>query len=99
MRIGLQHGAFQGGGEMTWAEWLVVKPSLEEELALERDSRAVLEDENHKEIALLCSTLLKQNWYQQRIIKQAVERICEMEAKMITLEPVPRRIWWKRLFR
>ena len=99
MQIGLAHGASQGGDDMGWAKWLVVEPSLEEELALERDARAVLEDENHEEIALLCSTLLKQNWYQQRIIKQSIERICEMEAKLITLEPVPRRIWWKRLFR
>ena len=37
------------------------------------------------------STLLKQNWYQQQVIKQSVERICELEAKLICLEPVPKR--------
>ncbi len=78
-------------GTKSWAKWLVVEPSLEQELQLETDSRAVLEDPDHESIALLCSTLLKQNWYQQQVIKQSVERICELEAKFICLEPVPKR--------
>ena len=84
-------------GTKNWAKWLVVEPSLEQELALETDSRAVLEDDDHESIALLCSTLVKQNWYQQQIIKQSVERICELEAKLICLEPTKRR-GWRRLF-
>ena len=63
-------------GSKSWAKWLVVKPSLEQELQLETDSRAVLEDEDHESIAALCSTLLKQNWYQQQVINHSVERIC-----------------------
>ena len=84
-------------GTKSWAKWLVVEPSLEQELQLETDSRAVLEDDDHESIALLCSTLLKQNWYQQQVIKQSVERICELEAKLICLEPVPKkkkRLWF-----
>ncbi len=44
--------------------WTIVQPSLEQELRLESDARAVLEDDNHEEVAKLCSVLLKQNWYQ-----------------------------------
>ena len=69
-------------GTRNWAKWLVVEPTLEQELQLEADSRAVLKDEDHKSIALLCSTLLKQNWYQQQIIKQATAHILELEAKI-----------------
>ncbi len=86
---------------MAWADWLVVEPTLEEELQLETDARAVLEDENHKEIALLCSTLLKQNWYQQKIIKQSIGRIGELEAMIACMEPPPPppkpQPWWSRI--
>ena len=88
-------------GTKHWAKWLVVEPSLEEELELEKDSRAVLEDEDHESIAALCSALIKLSWYQQQIIKQSVERICELEAKIICLEPVPtkKKRRWFNLFR
>ena len=35
-------------GTKSWTKWLVVEPSLEQELQLETDSRAVLEDEDHE---------------------------------------------------
>ena len=54
---------------MSWADWLIVEPTLEQELRLESDSRAVLEDEDHEEIAKLCSALIKQSWYQDQIIR------------------------------
>jgi len=73
-------------GTKSWAKWLIIEPSLEEELELEKDSRAVLEDQDHKAIALLCSALVKQTWYQQKLIKQSVERICELEAEIACLE-------------
>lgn len=85
---------------MTWADWLVVEPSLEQELQLETDARAIIEDDNHKEIAKLCATLNKQNWYQQQIIKQSIGRISELEAMLVCMEPSPVRQkskpWWSR---
>tara|TARA_R100001594_G_scaffold131542_1_gene171249 strand:- start:226 stop:474 length:249 start_codon:yes stop_codon:yes gene_type:complete len=75
-------------GTKSWAKWLIIEPSLEEELELEKDSRAVLEDQDHKSIAQLCSALVKQTWYQQKLLKQSVERICELEAKIACLEPI-----------
>ena len=79
----------------SWAQGLLVEPTLEEELALEKDARAILEDDDHEAIALMCSTLIKQNWYQQRIIKQSVEKICELEAKLICYSPIRKWPWWK----
>ena len=73
---------------MAWAEWMVVKPSLEEELQLESDSRAVLEDDNHEEVAKLCSVLIKQNWYHERLLKQCVGRVAELEAVIECMKPV-----------
>tara|TARA_R100000742_G_C4261434_1_gene79223 strand:- start:688 stop:936 length:249 start_codon:yes stop_codon:yes gene_type:complete len=75
-------------GTKSWAKWLIIEPSLEEELELEKDSRAVLEDQDHKSIAQLCSALVKQTWYQKKLLKQSVERICELEAKIACLEPI-----------
>ena len=77
-----------------WAKWLTVEPSVEEAFQLESDSRAIMEDEDHKSVSQLCAALLKQTWYQQRIIKQSIERICELEAKVITLDRPKRKSWW-----
>ena len=85
---------------MAWADWLVVKPSLEQELQLETDSRAIIEDDNHAEVAKLCATLNKQNWYQQQIIKQSIGRIGELEAMLACMEPTRTKPkpqpWWSR---
>jgi hypothetical protein len=86
---------------MAWADWLIVKPSLEQELQLETDSRAIIEDDNHAEVAKLCATLNKQNWYQQQIIKQSIGKIAELEAIIACMdEPVPqvkKQPWWSRI--
>tara|TARA_R100000781_G_C4030364_1_gene110383 strand:+ start:333 stop:596 length:264 start_codon:yes stop_codon:yes gene_type:complete len=85
---------------MAWADWMVVEPSLEQELQLETDARAIIEDDDHKEIAKLCATLSKQNWYQQQIIKQSVGRISELEAMLACMEPVSppkKQPWWSRI--
>ena len=73
--------------------WTIVQPSLEQELRLESDARAVLEDDNHEEVAKLCSVLLKQNWYQGQVIKQSIGRIEELEAIMATIDPPPGQTW------
>ena len=71
---------------MAWAEWMVVAPTLEEELHLETDARAIIEDDDHKDIAKLCAELSKQNWYQQKLIEQAVAHVMELEAQLACLE-------------
>lgn len=84
--------------EMGWAEWMVVSPTLEEELKLEWEARAIVEDEDHKDIARLCAQLSKQNWYQQKLIEQAVAHILELDAKIACLTPVKKKPWWRTIF-
>ena len=66
---------------MAWADWMVVELSLEDELQLERQARAILSHDDHSEIAKLCSTLVKQTHYQQVLLGQAVDRITELETQ------------------
>ena len=84
---------------MAWAEWMIVKPSLEEELLLESDSRAVVEDENHEEVAKLCSTLIKQNWYHEKLLRQCVGRVAELEATIECMKRPVKKPWWRSRFR
>lgn len=85
---------------MNYADWMVIAPTLEEELRLETDARAIMEDDKPKEIAELCARLSKQTWYQQKLIEQAVSHILELEAKVACLELVDeiqkekRKPWW-----
>ena len=67
---------------MPIAQWLIVQPSLEEELTLEKDVREVLNNEDHEDIKKLCAVLLKQSFYRSRVLNQAVKRIDELEKKM-----------------
>ena len=67
---------------MPLAQWLIVQPSLEEELTLEKDVREVLNNEDHEDIKKLCAVLLKQSFYRSRVLNQAVKRIDELEKKM-----------------
>tara|TARA_R100000781_G_scaffold93440_1_gene58041 strand:+ start:311 stop:592 length:282 start_codon:yes stop_codon:yes gene_type:complete len=83
---------------MGWADWMVVQPPLEIELQLEKEARAIIQDDDHEQIAQLCATLSKQNWYQQQLIKQCVGKIGELEAQLVCLEEVKDRretIWQK----
>lgn len=89
---------------MAWADWMVVNLSLEEQLQLERQARAVLSHDDHKEIAELCFQLVKQTHYQQILLKQAVGRVTELETQSFLLEAAEieqqgRRAWWRRLWR
>ncbi len=89
---------------MTWAEWMVVTPTLEQELKLEWEARAIIEDDEHKNIANLCAQLNKQVWYQQKLIEQAVAHVMELEAQMASIELVDeilaeeKKPWWKTIF-
>jgi hypothetical protein len=48
-------------------EWMVVQLSLEEQLALEGQSRIALNCPDREQVAKLCSTLIKQNAHQSKL--------------------------------
>lgn len=73
-------------GTQSWADWMIVKPSLEQEFKLESEATAILEDEEHDEIADLCARLSKQCWYQKELIKQATARIAQLETQAMLIE-------------
>jgi hypothetical protein len=76
-------------------EWMVVQLSLEEQLALEGQSRLALNCPDSKEVAKLCSTLIKQNAHQAKLIKQAVHHIAALEATLYLQQS--NRPWWRRV--
>ena len=67
---------------MAWAEWqwMSVELPLEEQLMVERQVRAVHDHVNTKEIAELCSSLIRQNHHQQKLLQQAIKRIMELKS-------------------
>lgn len=70
---------------MTWMDWMIVNFSIEEELALEKKARAVLNNDDERENAELCAQLIKQTHYQQALLAQAVQRIVELESETLDL--------------
>jgi hypothetical protein len=77
-------------------KWMVVELSLEEQLAVETQARLVLNCPDSKEVAKLCSTLIKQNAHQSKLLCQAVGYIANLEATMYLMDSA--RPWWKRIF-
>ena len=71
---------------MAWNEWMVVERTLEEELALERAVRAVEKIPDVETLQGLAVALTRQTWHQQKLLKQAVGRIAEMDAVHASLE-------------
>ena len=87
---------------MAWADWMVVNLSLEDELQLEREARAILHHDDPEDIAKLCFQLVKQTHYQQKLLNQAVGRITELEAEgflheSLEVEQDRRMNWWRRI--
>jgi hypothetical protein len=78
-------------------EWMVVELSLEEQLAVETQARLVLNCPDSKEVARLCSTLIKQNAHQSKLLSQAVNHIAILECSTMFLIHSTRP-WWKRIF-
>ena len=76
---------------------LLVKPSLEQELEIEKKSREIMEIEDRKELAELAVALLKQNWAQGEVLTASFERIHLLEARIICINnPVKKakKPWW-----
>ena len=63
-------------------EWMVVEQSLEEELTLERSVREIEDCENIDVLSQLCVAMARQHWHQGKLLKQAVERVAELESVM-----------------
>ena len=67
---------------MGWAEWMIVNQSLEEELELERNVRDVLGCTDEDALKTLCVSLVRTNWHQAKLLKQAVGHIGQLDASM-----------------
>jgi len=60
-------------------EWMIIDPSLEQKLNLECTCRRVHEEKDVDHLQSLCVALIKQNWHQGILLKQAVERIASLD--------------------
>ena len=65
---------------------------------IERQVRAVHDSVDTKEIAEICSSMIRQNFYQQKLLQQAITRIMELEiieeCQDDKPEPLP---WWRNI--
>ena len=76
---------------MAWGEWMVVKMSVEEELRLEASVRDIQNSVESVKVGRLCGSLLRQTYFQQALIKQAVTYIALLEMEKQFPQPLPRR--------
>ena len=67
---------------MGWADWMVVEQSLEEELELERNVRDVWNCSDEDALKSLCVSLVRTNWHQAKLLRQAVGHIGELDASI-----------------
>jgi len=79
---------------MSWAEWMVVTPTMEQELQIEKNARIPLLHDDADEVRELCSKLVKQYSMQEILLKQALGRIMELEATAMVSDR-KRRPWWR----
>jgi hypothetical protein len=68
---------------MGWADWMVVNQSLEEELELERNVREVQSCGDEDALKALCVSLVRTNWHQAKLLRQAVGHIGELDASIV----------------
>tara|TARA_B100001059_G_scaffold135901_1_gene136196 strand:+ start:1423 stop:1668 length:246 start_codon:yes stop_codon:yes gene_type:complete len=61
-------------------DWMVIRPSLEEELTLERSVREIEDCNNADVLSQLCVAMARQQWHQGKLLKQAVGHIALLEA-------------------
>ena len=67
---------------MGWADWMVVNQSLEEELELEKNVRDVQSCTDEDALRALCVSLVRTNWHQAKLLKQAVGHIGQIDQWM-----------------
>jgi len=80
-------------------DWLIVEPSMEQELKLELQERAILLSDDHQETANLCASLWRQNWYKDEVLKNCLGRIGELEGKLVQMELESSNSCWQRLLK
>ena len=68
---------------------MVVKPSLEEELTLERSVRSIEDCDNVEVLSQLCVAMAKAQWHQGKLLKQAVGHIALLDAVLSGGEQKP----------
>ena len=70
-------------------DWMVVKPSLEEELTLERSVRSIEDCDNVEVLSQLCVAMARQQWHQGKLLKQAIGHIALLDAVLSGGEQKP----------
>ena len=79
---------------MSWADWMVVKPTMEQELQIEKNARIPLLHDDAGQVRELCSKLIRQSAMQEILLRQALGRIMELEATAMASGRKRRRPWW-----
>ena len=67
---------------MGWSDWMVFNPSTEELFEIERSVREVNNCTDEETLKTLCTSLVRQNFHQSKLLSQAVGRIGELDAKV-----------------
>ena len=62
-------------------DWMVVSPTLEEELSIERSVREVQNCDDNEMLRHLCEALVRQSWHQGKLLAQAVNHIASLDAE------------------
>tara|TARA_Y100001963_G_scaffold155533_1_gene246999 strand:- start:1685 stop:1966 length:282 start_codon:yes stop_codon:yes gene_type:complete len=73
-------------GSNSWADWLIVTLSPEQQFMIEAGTRELQSQGPDDELTEVAVALLKQNAIQSQMIKQCVGKIAELEAKLICQE-------------
>jgi len=71
---------------MSWGQWMVVEFSVEEELQIENQARSVHRCTDTEQVTRLCSSLVKQNAYYQKLLRQATGHIAQLEMVALLAE-------------
>lgn len=80
---------------MMQADWVVVKITVEEDLALDSRARSILASDDHAAVARLCADLLRAYFMHTRLIQQATRRIAELEhMHFMQTQRAKRRRWF-----
>ena len=58
---------------------MIVTPSLEEELSIERSVREVQRCDDNQTLRSLCEALVRQSWHQGKLLSQAVDHIASLD--------------------
>lgn len=66
---------------------MVVEQSLEEELELERNVRDVQGCTDESALKALCVSLVRTNWHQAKLLKQAVGHIGSLDGAITCSDP------------